>query len=163
MCKKMTATPYKFKMVQDAVDTTKSKQLNFIFPPGKNAYRLSYIRIQCTLDAVVTTDALLFQFSYKDLNGVALETIDQDDEIYTDGLAYIFQGAPAEIEYKTASLKDTGIFWMLEKFITKDTAFLNIYTRGQAGGVKTFYIELEGQYVSLAPDVIAKLQKKTVL
>jgi len=156
----MTNTPFKFKIAQSTANLTKSKQLNFSFPPDKNAYRVDSIRCQIDdFDVIATGDSYTLQLSYKDLNGLDLETIDQDDEIYTCGEQWTFT---ANDIIRTMVRLAGEVFYPKDKFIVKEEAYLNFDTVGQ-DAVEEAHIEINGQYVNLAPEVIDKLLKPTTV
>lgn len=156
----MTNTPYKFKVAQSSANTTKGKQMSLSFPTGKNAYRIESMRVQIDdLDVIATTDYWKVQLSYKDLTGLALETIDQDDEIYTFGEEFTFAADNDEI---TTKVRTIGYKEIIGKLICKDEFYINCTTLGQ-DAAEEFHIEMEGQYVTISEDAKDKILKKTVI
>ena len=159
----MTNTDFKFGLTQDTLNVTKSKQLNFTFPPGKNAYRIDSIRVQITdLDVIATADSFSLQFSYLDLNGLSLETIDSDDEIATFGETYEVLGTNGPITKNIAQVRLHGVKFDIGEFICKEEAYLNFDTEGQ-DAVETARCVMKGQYVNLDKNAIDRLLKPTTV
>lgn len=160
----MTNLKFKKTITQDAANQTKSKELNFRFPRGKNAFRLDSTRVQIDdFDAIADADSYTFQYSYDDQNAGTLHTIDDKDEIDTFGEDFKVLGTNGPIVKDCRKVAVNGMtFVHRDVFIVLDTAYLNFDTVGQ-DAAEAAHVEICGQYVQLNDDDIQQLQQGAAL
>lgn len=144
-------TPLKDAIVQTTANETKSYEIPLSFPKGTNCYFLKSLRCQIDdFDAIADGDSWTVQISYKDLNALSLETIDQDDEIETIGEDFKVLGTNGPIVKNVRGIASKGELFQINKNVVKTPFYLNFDCVGQ-DAAESLHFEMEGKYDYINP------------